>query len=76
MGPLVFRNRKGSLTILGFRMKKEAKIHNFEGQGKALLVFKLFSNILFLFSGVGKSCLLLQFTDKRFQPVHDLTIGR
>nr|P86207.1 RecName: Full=Ras-related protein Rab-2A [Mesocricetus auratus] len=21
------------------------------------------------------SCLLLQFTDKRFQPVHDLTIG-
>nr|XP_027227985.1 ras-related protein Rab-2A-like [Penaeus vannamei] len=29
-----------------------------------------------LFStGVGKSCLLLQFTDKRFQPVHDLTIG-
>jgi hypothetical protein len=28
------------------------------------------------FSGVGKSCLLLQFTDKRFQPVHDLTIGK
>lgn len=24
---------------------------------------------------VGKSCLLLQFQDKRFQPVHDLTIG-
>jgi len=24
---------------------------------------------------VGKSCLLLQFTDKRFQQVHDLTIG-
>jgi hypothetical protein len=23
----------------------------------------------------GKSCLLLQFTDKRFQAVHDLTIG-
>lgn len=30
---------------------------------------------LYLFLGVGKSCLLLQFTDKRFQPVHDLTIG-
>ena len=29
----------------------------------------------FYFTGVGKSCLLLQFTDKRFQPVHDLTIG-
>lgn len=28
------------------------------------------------FAGVGKSCLLLQFTDKRFQPVHDLTIGK
>jgi len=26
-------------------------------------------------AGVGKSCLLLQFTDKRFQNVHDLTIG-
>jgi hypothetical protein len=24
---------------------------------------------------VGKSCLLLQFTDNRFRPVHDLTIG-
>lgn len=29
----------------------------------------------FFGAGVGKSCLLLQFTDKRFQPVHDLTIG-
>ena len=28
-----------------------------------------------MYAGVGKSCLLLQFTDKRFQPVHDLTIG-
>lgn len=36
---------------------------------------KTFS-FLFSFLGVGKSCLLLQFTDKRFQPVHDLTIGR
>lgn len=26
-------------------------------------------------SGVGKSCLLLQFTDKRFEASHDLTIG-
>lgn len=24
---------------------------------------------------MGKSCLLLQFTDRRFTPVHDLTIG-
>ena len=35
----------------------------------------LFFRLDRLFSGVGKSCLLLQFTDKRFQPVHDLTIG-
>ena len=26
-------------------------------------------------SSVGKSCLLLQFTDKRFKQAHDLTIG-
>lgn len=26
-------------------------------------------------SGVGKSCQLLQFTDKRFKDNHDLTIG-
>lgn len=28
-----------------------------------------------VFAGVGKSCLLMQFTDKRFSRVHDLTIG-
>lgn len=26
-------------------------------------------------AGVGKSCLLLQFTDKRFRKFHDVTIG-
>lgn len=26
-------------------------------------------------SSVGKSCLLLQFTDRRFKNQHDLTIG-
>ncbi|TNN60388.1 Ras-related protein Rab-2A [Liparis tanakae] len=36
---------------------------------------RLPSNALLPGDGVGKSCLLLQFTDKRFQPVHDLTIG-
>lgn len=35
----------------------------------------LFKYIIIGDSAVGKSCLLLQFTDKRFQPVHDLTIG-
>lgn len=35
----------------------------------------LFKFIIIGDSGVGKSCLLLQFTDKRFQPIHDLTIG-
>jgi Ras-related protein Rab-2A len=37
---------------------------------------KLFSTIyLKIIKGVGKSCLLLQFTDKRFKATHDLTIG-
>jgi hypothetical protein len=35
----------------------------------------LFKYIIIGDTGVGKSCLLLQFTDKCFQPVHDLTIG-
>ncbi|CAH9126975.1 unnamed protein product [Cuscuta epithymum] len=35
----------------------------------------LFKYIIIGDTGVGKSCLFLQFTDKRFQPVHDLTIG-
>lgn len=35
----------------------------------------LFKYIIIGDTGVGKSCMLLQFTDKRFQPVHDLTIG-
>eukprot|EP01062_Namystynia_karyoxenos_P059019 TRINITY_DN50449_c0_g1_i1.p2 TRINITY_DN50449_c0_g1~~TRINITY_DN50449_c0_g1_i1.p2 ORF type:complete len:210 (+),score=75.29 TRINITY_DN50449_c0_g1_i1:97-726(+) len=35
----------------------------------------LFKYIIIGDSGVGKSCLLLQFTDKRFEPIHDLTIG-
>jgi len=35
----------------------------------------LFKYIIIGDTGVGKSCLLLQFTDKRFQPVHELTIG-
>ena len=28
-----------------------------------------------IYLGVGKSCLSLQFTDKRFNPEHDATIG-
>jgi Ras-related protein Rab-2A len=35
----------------------------------------LFKYIIIGDSGVGKSCLLLQFTDKRFEMTHDLTIG-
>ena len=35
----------------------------------------LFKYIVIGDSGVGKSCLLLQFTDKRFEVTHDLTIG-
>jgi len=35
----------------------------------------LFKYIIVGDTAVGKSCLLLQFTDKRFQPQHDLTIS-
>ncbi|XP_019167711.1 PREDICTED: ras-related protein RABB1b-like [Ipomoea nil] len=35
----------------------------------------LFKYIIIGDTGVGKSCLPLQFTDKRFQPIHDVTIG-
>jgi Ras-related protein Rab-2A len=35
----------------------------------------LFKYIIIGDSGVGKSCLLLQFTDKRFETSHELTIG-
>lgn len=35
----------------------------------------VFKYIIIGDSGVGKSCLLLQFIDKRFEPLHDLTIG-
>lgn len=35
----------------------------------------LFKYIIIGDTGVGKSCLLLQFTDKRFRTQHDLTIG-
>lgn len=41
---------------------------------KIIRVYNFFL-LEFVYLGVGKSCLLLQFTDKRFQPVHDLTIG-
>lgn len=38
-----------------------------------------FNSILIIINllrlGVGKSCLLLQFTDQRFRQQHDLTIG-
>lgn len=40
-----------------------------------MYAIKHLSKTVYFYSGVGKSCLLLQFTDKRFQPVHDLTIG-
>jgi Ras-related protein Rab-2A len=35
----------------------------------------MFKYIIIGDSGVGKSCLLLQFTDKRFENLHDITIG-
>eukprot|EP01111_Echinosteliopsis_oligospora_P001487 TRINITY_DN12241_c0_g1_i1.p1 TRINITY_DN12241_c0_g1~~TRINITY_DN12241_c0_g1_i1.p1 ORF type:complete len:206 (+),score=27.76 TRINITY_DN12241_c0_g1_i1:80-697(+) len=50
--------------------------HMKTNQAKGNLPYKyLFKYIIVGDTAVGKSCLLLQFTDKRFQPVHDLTIG-
>lgn len=45
---------------------------------RSLILFPVLTPLFFFHVdlGVGKSCLLLQFTDKRFQPVHDLTIGK
>lgn len=47
-----------------------------EAQQHAAVPYKyLFKYIIVGDTAVGKSCLLLQFTDKRFQAIHDLTIG-
>jgi len=48
---------------------------NPSAQTQALPYKYLFKYIIVGDTAVGKSCLLLQFTDKRFTPVHDLTIG-
>ena len=47
---------------------------------KILIKNKMSYNFLFKYiiigdTAVGKSCLLLQFSDKRFKKTHDLTIG-
>jgi Ras-related protein Rab-2A len=55
-------------------MSNHPKINN-SGFKKNRSYAYLFKYIIIGDTGVGKSCLLLQFTDKRFQPVHDLTIG-
>jgi len=45
-------------------------------RNRSNMLFKeLFKYIIVGDTAVGKSCLLLQFTDKRFQSVHELTIG-
>lgn len=50
--------------------------HLTDGEAVSTMAYAyLFKYIIIGDTGVGKSCLLLQFTDKRFQPVHDLTIG-
>ena len=42
---------------------------------KTFYIFRVRLLIWFICLGVGKSCLLLQFTDQRFRQQHDLTIG-
>lgn len=48
----------------------------YEAEILIIVIIGVINIYIYIFTGVGKSCLLLQFTDKRFQPVHDLTIGR
>ena len=62
------------LGRLWFRARTRTA-HSQRGQAAAMSYAFLFKYIIIGDTGVGKSCLLLQFTDKRFQPVHDLTIG-
>ena len=66
---MIYRGGGSRGAVLNARQSLFLKVLNFE-----CLEIAAFQN-LFSFLGVGKSCLLLQFTDKRFQPVHDLTIG-
>jgi Ras-related protein Rab-2A len=61
---LDFRRVENEL-FLSFKIYR----HRFAYVSTYLLTFSLGD------SGVGKSCLLLRFTDNRFQPIHDTTIG-
>ncbi|RZC12033.1 Ras-related protein RABB1b isoform B [Glycine soja] len=60
------------LTLL---LSATLPLNNVVSRRTAMSYDYLFKYIIIGDTGVGKSCLLLQFTDKRFQPVHDLTIG-
>jgi len=64
-----FRRQRPSAIIVDLNEVTYAYKEN------AFIGSRVTSVILFVLA-VGKSCLLLQFTDKRFQPVHDLTIGK
>ena len=64
-----------SLQLGEWQQESEAQAQ-YTADGAAGMSYAfLFKYIIIGDTGVGKSCLLLQFTDKRFQPVHDLTIG-
>lgn len=77
------RSGRPELTFLSlFSPQVPLQVHHYRGHWCARqLDFSAWTRLahtadaLFARAGVGKSCLLLQFTDKRFQPVHDLTIG-
>ncbi len=42
---------------------------------KLILIGDTGALCMLTFAAVGKSCLLLQFSDKRFKTQHDITIG-
>jgi len=59
----------------GGEQSSTGAIQTTQAPARALPYKYLFKYIIVGDTAVGKSCLLLQFTDKRFQAQHDLTIG-
>ena len=69
---------------MNYNIKKSCHLSKLIPTSSNLLWSEIQVNILYTLTinqthysiiGVGKSCLLLQFTDKRFKATHDLTIG-
>ena len=65
----------GDTGSYGFFLRRLMDYQTLKINDRVWICFGFLMICNYCWIGVGKSCLLLQFTDKRFQPVHDLTIG-